>query len=99
MTDHQKMVLEVGTRATVADQFAYTEAIQAPVIKENVEKRGVTNKYWSDEMLSTFKKTWEEVVVEQSKDPMFKKVYDNLTAFRQEYKYWSTWGFLPRSKK
>lgn len=99
MSDHQKMVLEVGTRATVADQFAYTEAIQAPVIKENVEKRGVTNKYWSDEMLSTFKKTWEEVVAEQAKDPMFKKVYDNMSAFREEYKYWSAWGFLPRSKK
>ncbi len=96
LTDHQKMVLEVGTRAATLDAFALTEAIQAPVIKENVTKRGVKNMYWSDEMLSTFQKAWDEVVAEQVKDPGFKKVWDNLEAFRKDYKYWSEWGFLPR---
>ena len=99
MTDHQKMVLEVGTRAATLDAFAMTEAIQGPVIKENVTKRGVKNMYWSDDMLMTFKKAWEEVVAEQSKDPMFKKVYDHMSAFRAEYKYWSEYGFLPRGAK
>ena len=96
MTDQQKMVLEVGTRAATLDAFALTEAIQAPVIKENVTKRGVKNMYWSDEMLNAFKGAWKEVVAEQSKDPFFKKVWDNLDAFREDYKYWSEWGFLPR---
>ena len=99
MTDHQKMVLEVGTRAATMDAFALTEAIQGPAIKENVTNRGVKNMYWSDEMLANFKKAWDEVVVEQTKDPMFKKVYDNLNAFRADYKYWSQYGFLPRGKK
>jgi TRAP-type mannitol/chloroaromatic compound transport system substrate-binding protein len=93
------MVLEVGTRAATLDAFAMTEAIQGPVIKENVTKRGVKNMYWSDEMLATFKKAWDEVVAEQAKDPMFKKVYDHMSAFRADYKYWSEWGFLPRGSK
>jgi TRAP-type mannitol/chloroaromatic compound transport system substrate-binding protein len=96
LSDEQKMDLEVGTRAATLDAFALTEAIQAPVIKENVTKRGVKNMYWSEEMLSTFHKAWDEVVAEQVKDPGFKKVWDNLNAFRKDYKYWSEWGFLPR---
>jgi TRAP-type mannitol/chloroaromatic compound transport system substrate-binding protein len=96
LNDQQKMALEVGTRAATLDAFALTEAIQAPVIKENVTKRGVKNMFWSEEMLSAFQKAWDEVVAEQVKDPEFKKVWDNLEAFRKDYKYWSEWGFLPR---
>jgi TRAP-type mannitol/chloroaromatic compound transport system substrate-binding protein len=99
LTDHQKMVLEIGTRAATLDAFAMTEAIQAPVIKENVTKRHVKNMYWSNEMLEAFKGAWKEVVAEQSKDPFFKKVYENMEAFREDYKYWSEWGFMPRGCK
>jgi TRAP-type mannitol/chloroaromatic compound transport system substrate-binding protein len=53
--------------------------------------------YWSDEMLAAFKKSWEEVRQEQAaKDPFFKKVWDDLAAFRADYAYWSRVGFLPR---
>ena len=31
-----------------------TEAIQPPVMKKNVEERGVTNMYWSEDMLAKF---------------------------------------------
>jgi TRAP-type mannitol/chloroaromatic compound transport system substrate-binding protein len=99
MSDHQKMVLEMICKAATADSFAYTEAIQAKVMKENVEKSGVNNMYWSDEMLGHFKKAWEEVVAEQSgKDPFFKKVWDDLSTFRKEYRLWQSYGFLPRPK-
>ncbi len=97
MTAHQKMVMEMGTRAATLDAFAYTEAIQAPVIKENVTKRDVKNMRWSPEMLDAFRGAWEEVVAEQSaNDAFFKKVYDQMSAFRADYKYWSKWGFMPR---
>jgi TRAP-type mannitol/chloroaromatic compound transport system substrate-binding protein len=37
------------------------------------------------------------VVAEQSaKDPEFKRYYDNLQAFRADYKAWNEWAFLPR---
>ncbi len=97
MSKHQQTVLEILCKAATADAFAFTEAIQGKVMKENVEKRGVKNMYWSDEMLKTFKKAWEEVAAEQSaKNPFFKKVWDDLSAFRAEYKLWQTYGFLPR---
>jgi len=55
--------------------------------------------YWSPEMLQAFKQAWEEVVKEEcAKDPMFKKTWDNLEAFRAEYKVYSDLGFLPRTK-
>ena len=97
MSEQQKMVLEMSTRAATLDAFAMTEAIQAKVMKKNIDERGVTNMYWSDEMLAKFKAAWDEVATEQSaKDPFFKKVNDDLNAFREEYKLWQTYGFLPR---
>ena len=97
MSKQQQMVLEELCKAATVDAFAMTEALQLPVMKKNVEERGVTNMYWSDEMLAHFKNAWEEVAAEQSaKDPFFKKVNDDLNAFREEYKLWQTYGFLPR---
>ena len=97
MSDHQKMVLEMITRAGTLDAFAMTEAIQAKVMRKNVEERGVTNMYWSKDMLAKFQAAWEEVAAEQAgKDAFFKKVWDDMSAFRQEYKLWQTYGFLPR---
>lgn len=97
MTDHQRMVLEMMTRAATLDAFAYTEAIQGAAMRENVEKNGVKQMYWPKEMLDAFKKAWEEVAKEQSAaDPFFKKVWDDVSAFRSDYKMWQTYGFLPR---
>jgi TRAP-type mannitol/chloroaromatic compound transport system substrate-binding protein len=97
MSDHQKMCLEVIAKASVADSFAHTEAIQGNVIRENVSQRGVKNMYWSDGMLELYKKTWLEVATEQAaKDAFFKKVWDDYSAFHKDYQFWSSLGFLPR---
>lgn len=97
MSDHQKICLDVTAKASVADSFAHTEAIQGQIIRENAAKRGVKNMYWSEEMLQTFKQAWEEVAKEQAaKDAFFKKVWDDFSAFHEDYAYWSSLGFLPR---
>ncbi len=97
MTDHQRMVIEMLCKAATLDAFSYTEAIQAKIMKENISKNGVTNMYWSDEMLAAFKSAWKDVAKEQSEnDAFFKKVWDDVSAFRAEYKLWQTYGFLPR---
>jgi TRAP-type mannitol/chloroaromatic compound transport system substrate-binding protein len=50
-------------------------------------------------MLAHFQKAWEEVAAENSaKDAFFKTVWDDLQAFRSEYKIWKDYGFLPRPK-
>ena len=97
MSDHQKMVVEMVTKASTLEAFSLTEYLQAGTMKENVEKHGVKNMYWSPEMLTTYKTAWEKTAKEQAdSDPFFKKVWDDISAFRAEYKLWQTYGFLPR---
>ena len=53
--------------------------------------------YWSDEMLDQFKASWVTVAEENAaKDAFFKKVWDDIQAFRAEYQIWKDYGFLPR---
>ncbi len=97
LSDHQKMVIEVAAKASVADSFAHTEAIQGKVIRENASERGVHNMYWSQEMLDSFKAAWEDVAKEQAaNDAFFKKVWDDFSDFHKDYAYWASLGFLPR---
>ena len=96
MEGSQQALLEMGCKAAMLDGLALGEAIQFPEMKSNLEK-GVENRYWSDEMLNQFRSKWEEVVAEQSADdPDFKAIYTNLSAFREDYKLWNSWAFLPR---
>ena len=96
----QQTVVETICKASMANSFAEGEAIQFEVMKKNVEQNGVKNMYWSDEMLATFKQTWDEVVAEeQAKDAFFKKVYEDLTNFRNGYDLWEAYAFLPRAQR
>ena len=79
------------------DGFALGESIQFPVMKKNVDDRGVENRYWSGEMLDLFRETWEQVLAEEkAKDPEFVRIWDNLAAFREDYAVWNQWAFMPR---
>jgi TRAP-type mannitol/chloroaromatic compound transport system substrate-binding protein len=100
MDESQRVIIDVMCRAATGDSFAYTEAIQFDTMKKNVSERGVTNHYWSDEMLALYSKTWEEVATEMaSKDAFFKKVWDDLSTFRSGYDLWESHAFLPRAKR
>jgi len=97
LTKSQQATIETCTMATVLNMLALGEASQAKVLKENAEKHGVKNMYFSPELLDTFRKEWEEVAAEQAaKDPIFKKTYEDLQNFRREYSYWAGFAFLPR---
>ena len=97
MTAQQRKLLEVNTLALMTLTMAEGEATQAPVMKTNVEKRGVIQKYWSPEMLAAYKAAWNEVVAEQcAKDEFFKKVWNDLSAYRKVYSLYERYGFMPR---
>ena len=99
MSPQQQKLIEMVTMASLTNSIAECESLQGRVIRENVEKRGVIVKYWSDEMLAQFKKAWDEVVEEKcAQDPFFKKVWEDQKAFRAEYDTWKALGFLPRPK-
>ncbi len=98
MSASQQSAVEHLCKSATLEAIAIGEALQAPVMIDNV-KSGVVNKYWSPEMLSTFKAKWDEVVVEQSAaDPAFKKIHDDLAKFRADYDLWEANAFLPRPK-
>ncbi len=97
LDDSQKNIIETACMAATLKSLALSEGMQGEVIRENAEKHGVKNMYWSDEILSTFHETWLEVAKEEAAaDPMFKKTWEDLQQFREEYSKWSAVGFLPR---
>lgn len=99
MSKAQQALVEVTVRATNSYSLANSEALQAKIIKENAEKHGVKNLYWSDDMLKALHKAWLEVAAEESaKDPMFKKVWTDMKAFMKEHDIWESYGYLPRAK-
>jgi TRAP-type mannitol/chloroaromatic compound transport system substrate-binding protein len=100
MSESQKMLLEIICKAATMDAFAYTEAIQAKAMKENMEKHGVELKLLSDETLKAIEKAWEETAAELStQSPMFKEAWEDLKAFRAEYQLWEDHAFMPRGKQ
>lgn len=97
MSKSRQKMIETATRAALLNSMTASEAAQGKVIKTNAENLGVKNMYWSDEMLSAFKKAWDKVEATQAgQDPFFKKVMEDLKAFRADYKHWAGLGFLPR---
>ena len=96
-SDQHKAIIENACKASMADSFAEGEAIQHAALIDNVENNGVTIKDWSDEMLTTFRTTWEEVAAEEAAgDEFFAKVLTDMTEFREGYQLWKSHAFLPR---
>jgi len=96
MDEQQQAIVENACKASMAESFAEGEAIQFAQMKENVEKNGVQIMRWNDTMLAAFQGAWDEVAAEESADPGFKKVYDDLKTFRDGYNIWKQNAFLPR---
>ncbi|MFB9887465.1 TRAP transporter substrate-binding protein [Balneatrix alpica] len=97
MDDQQKTVVEVTCKASLLDSYAEGEAKQFPVLADSKEK-GVEIRYWNDTMLTAFKTAWDEVVVEQTQDEFFKKVWDDMSGFRSGYDLWEANAYLPRNR-
>jgi TRAP-type mannitol/chloroaromatic compound transport system substrate-binding protein len=90
-------VIETACRAAMLDSFAKSESLQAAAIRRNADERGVENRTWSPEMLAVFQKTWQQVATrEADRNPFFKEVWEQLEAFREDYREWGGRAFLPR---
>ena len=94
LSDQQQSWLELSC----GDNFRYGllegEAIQAPALAE-LQEKGVNIHRWPQEILDQLEAAWLEVVAEESAaNPDFKRVWDNLQAFRQQYSIWAELGYL-----
>lgn len=97
MSEQQRAIVETVCMASMTNSLAEAEAAQPPALVRQVNENGVSLETWSPEMLDTFRKAWDEVVAEQD-DPMFKKIWADLSAFRKDYDTWENRAFLPRGK-
>lgn len=80
--------------ANITYGLAEGEAIQGKALKE-LQDNGVTIHKWSDEMLNAFRGGWEEVLGElTAEDADFARVWESLSAFREEYSTWKDLGYL-----
>ena len=71
-------------------------ATQAAAIRE-LEAKGVEIVKMNDDVLSALRSAFDEVIVEMAAaHPNLKAVYDDLSAFMAEYKYWENIGMLNR---
>ena len=97
MPAHHQAIISNACKASMTDSYAEGEASQYESLKKNVDEHGVKIKKFNDEMLNTFRTTWHEVAAEEAQnDAFFKKVYDDMTAFREGYAVWKDNAFLPR---
>ncbi len=99
MSASQHAIVENTCKASMTNAIAEGEAMQFDVMKKSKEN-GVEIRYWNQTMLDTFQSKWDEVVAEKTAtDPFFKKVWDDLSQFREGYNLWEANAFLPRAKR
>jgi TRAP-type mannitol/chloroaromatic compound transport system substrate-binding protein len=94
LNKQQKAWVNAGCSDSVKWSFVRSEALQFKAMQE-LQKKGVTFKRWSDDVLAVFRAKWQEVIAEESaKDPLFKKTYESYKAFRADYKIWLDNGYM-----
>ncbi len=99
MHESQRAFIDVVCKAATANSFAEGEATQFEPLRENVERDKVEIRYWSNEMLELFERTWQEIARQQAaSDPFFKEVWEDLSNFRANYDVWRKNAFLPRRR-
>ena len=101
MSKSQQAGLEAAIMALNLRTIADCEANTGRILITN-EKRGVQNLIYPPEVLRQLKARWLEIAKEESaKDPFFKKVFDDLSAYMAEYQVWEchSTAALPASCK
>jgi TRAP-type mannitol/chloroaromatic compound transport system substrate-binding protein len=82
LDDREQTVLDTACRAMLLTTLAESPRLQSQALAD-LAKDGVRVETWSDEMMSAFRRAWNVVAEEEgSRDPFFKKVFDDLEKFR-----------------
>jgi TRAP-type mannitol/chloroaromatic compound transport system substrate-binding protein len=94
LTEQQQAIFETVCEANVAHGIAEGEAIQFEALQK-LQDEGVTIHRWNEEILDAMRAGWAEVVEEESAtNPNFAKVWESLSAFRENYATWREVGYL-----
>ena len=90
---HQR-IIEVACGDSVRDGLAMGDASQ-PAALDRMKQKGVQIHYWSPEIIAAYRSAWDEVARdEMAENPNFKRVYENLQAFRNQFSIWRDNAYL-----
>ena len=94
LSENQQLLFETACSANIRHAISEGEALQ-PAALERLEAEGVEIHTWPPEILNALEDAWYKVAQDmQDEDPNFKRVWQSLQAFRQQYKGWSDRGYL-----
>lgn len=94
LSESQQRMIELACEGATVAQLASGEAGQYDVMLQN-EADGVTINMWPDEMLAAFKEAWDGVLAnEVAANPDSARVWDSLSAFRDNYAVWGERAYL-----
>ncbi|MEZ5714599.1 MAG: TRAP transporter substrate-binding protein [Paracoccaceae bacterium] len=95
LSEKDQAIIETACEAQMLMTMAEGEAVQLAPLKEMQEKHGVQVHEWPAEILAAYHKAWDEVAAEKSaSDPDFKRAWDSIQAFRENYSEWKNIGYL-----
>ncbi len=97
LSDQHQAMIEYTCGDMVRHVLVRSESEQSPAMQRMRDKHGVNIRYWPPEFLDAYKKAWEEVIEEESKNNAnFKKIYASYSKFRENFKLWGDNGYLKR---
>lgn len=88
-------IIETACEAQMLRTMAEGEAVQLEPLAKMQAENGVIVHRWSDEILGAYESAWNEVVTEKSaEDADFKRTWESLSTFRENYAEWKDIGYL-----
>lgn len=91
----EQAAIETACEAQMLRTMAEGEAVQLEPLAKMQRENGVQVHTWSDDILAAYAAAWAEVVAEKSAaDADFKRAWDSITDFRNNYTEWKTIGYL-----
>lgn len=95
LSELQHLVIDTVCKANITYEFSEAESLQGAAMGRMEKDHGVRVHRWSDETIDTLRGHWASVAEEMAAaDPMFKRVWEHYSAFRETHKTWRTRGYL-----
>ena len=91
----QQAAIETACEAQMMRTMAEGEAVQLEPLAKMQAENGVMVHTWPDEILAAYQSAWDEVVAEKSAaNADFKRAWDSISDFRENYSEWKELGYL-----
>lgn len=94
LPDGTRTMITMACGDNIRVGVAQGEALQVAAIRA-LQAKGVSIREWPPEVLQALRSAWAAIVAEEIvADPNFKKVWQSLSAFRQQYTKWRKIGYI-----